>query len=204
MSTISSFDNDGNGVLGEKEFRSWFSSSYNSEENALAATFRSYDRNGDKKVSGSEIRMMYEDEGPCGRIFGLDEDNLEARKAVFRLIAFDDNGDGELNEEEFGSWYNGDGFNLAWKKHLLNALDNDRSGSISREEYRAALDLWDFTAGALFSDVVGFAALMCDFPKGIYSAVLLRSDKIMLMHKLLRVQSEYSSGHAKLLTSSLS
>ena len=94
--------------------------------------------------------MQYEDEGPCGRMFGLGQDNLEARKAVFRLIAFDvDGDDGELNEEEFVSWFNGDGFNLAWKKRLLDALDTDGSGGISRAEYRAALDLWDFTAGAI-------------------------------------------------------
>ena len=128
--------------------------------------------------------MMYEDEGPCGRMFGLGEDNLEARKAVFRLIAFDDDGDGELNEEEFGSWFNGDGFNLAWKKHLLDALDRDGSGAISREEYRAALDLWDFTAGALFSDVVRLTSL-------ISSVVLTGSVNIIINAEMHEVLSDH-------------
>ena len=118
VSKINSFDGDGNKVLDETEFRSWFSSSYLSEESTLAATFRSYDKDGDKKVSSSEIRMVYDDEGPCGSgIVGLG--SLEARKAVFRVMAFDENGDGELDEDEFGSWYNGDGFDLAWKKYFL-------------------------------------------------------------------------------------
>ena len=43
---------------------------------------------------------------------------------------------------------------------LLKALDKDGSGAISREEYRAALYLWDFTAGALFSDAVRFESVM--------------------------------------------
>ena len=73
------------------------------------------------------------------------------------MKAFDEDGDGELNEGEFGSWFSGDGrFDLAWRKSLFDAIDADGSGAMSREEYRAALDLWDFTAGALFSDVTRF------------------------------------------------
>ena len=77
------------------------------------------------------------------------------------MKAFDEDGDGELNEGEFGSWFSGDGrFDLAWKKSLFDALDADGSGAMSREEYHAALDLWDFTAGALFSDVTRFISVM--------------------------------------------
>ena len=52
---MSSFDKDENGVLGEHEFRSLISSTRNTEENAMAATFRSYDRNDDGKVSGTQF-----------------------------------------------------------------------------------------------------------------------------------------------------
>ena len=77
------------------------------------------------------------------------------------MKAFDEDGDGELNEGEFGSWFRGDGrFDLAWRKSLFDALDADGSGAMSREEYRAALDLWDFTAGARFSDVTRFTLVM--------------------------------------------
>ena len=43
---------------------------------------------------------------------------------------------------------------------MFDAIDADGSGALSREEYRAALDLWDFTAGALFSDVTRFTSVM--------------------------------------------
>ena len=55
VSKMRSFDKDENGVLGEQEFRSLISSTRKTEENAMAATFRSYDRNGDGKVSGTQF-----------------------------------------------------------------------------------------------------------------------------------------------------
>ena len=78
----------------------------------------------------------------------------------------------------------GDGFNLAWKKHLLDALDRDGSGAISREEYRAALDLWDFTAGALFSDVVRLTSL-------ISSVVLTGSVNTIISAEMHEVLSDH-------------
>ena len=91
------------------------------------------------------------------------------------MKAFDEDGDGELNEGEFGSWFSGDGrLDLAWRKSLFDAIAADGSGAMSREEYRAALDLWDFTAGALFSDVTRFISVM-----GVLNSMLALREGLM-------------------------
>ena len=118
------------------------------EEYFLKHEFKSYDANGDKKISAGEIRSFYESSG---------EGETAQKEAVFTIAAFDDDIDGSLNEEEFRSWFNihpDEAYSLAYDKYLFRAMDKDGDNSIRKEEYRNILKLWGYADSVIEKYVV--------------------------------------------------
>ena len=67
------------------------------EDDFIKFEFKSYDANGDDKISAEEIRTFYASSG---------EGETAQQEAVFTMAAFDGDLDGSLDEEEFRPWFN--------------------------------------------------------------------------------------------------
>ena len=87
--------------------------------------FQALDTNGDKKVSTTEVEAAYK--GWYG-VEWAEEDIL---------LAFDQDGDGELNVEEFSN-YDEDGELM----YFLKKMDHDSDGFLTRGEILDSLKLW--------------------------------------------------------------
>ena len=91
----------------------------------LMEEFQAFDGNGDKKVSAAEVKAAWKG------WYGLDwaEEDI--------LLAFDRDGDGELNVEEYQD-YNKDGDKL----YFYKKMDSDSDGYLTRAEMYDSLKLW--------------------------------------------------------------
>ena len=89
---------------------------YDTDKNIME-TFYAYDLNGDKKIAAEEIKAAWK--GWYGIVWS-EEDNL---------LAFDRDGNGELNVEEFHDWMK-DGEILYYYK----MMDHDSDGLLTRVE----------------------------------------------------------------------
>ena len=113
------------------------------EDDFLKFEFKSYDADGDNKISAEEVRAFYQ---------SSEEGEAAQKEAVFSMAAFDDDVDGSLNEGEFRLWFDthpDEAYSLAYDKILFRAMDKDGDKSIQKGEYRNVLTLWAYADGVI-------------------------------------------------------
>jgi len=144
--SMAMFDVDEDGLLDEDEFLPWVDYEYSPE-----FEFKSYDANGDKKVSAKEIIALEEisdEEEIKAFLAGDDADNKRAdltTKTVFTIAEFDNDGDGMINEEEFQLYFEtNDPYDFAYQRIEFRVMDTNGDKSIQSGEYRKILKIWGY------------------------------------------------------------
>ncbi|CAK9094657.1 Recoverin family protein DDB_G0274781 [Durusdinium trenchii] len=108
------FDQDGNGMVDQRELVSGLSILTNgSREDKVHAAFQLYDRNQDGKISMDEMvaylssvfRVLYAAQPAAAKAMGVDPVQLGVITAEQCFVECDADGDGFLSFEEFKEWY---------------------------------------------------------------------------------------------------
>ena len=119
------YDDDGNGALDLGEFSSWYHGPLDEEE--IHDTFARVDEDKSGSVSTSELLRWLSDDG-------LDD---EAHFVKVIVGGYDIDGDGALDEEEFGTFLSDEDEEDAIDRYLFTIVDKDGDKDITGEELAA-------------------------------------------------------------------
>ena len=130
------YDDDGDGALDLGEFASWYHGPLDEEE--IRQTFARVDADQSGSVSAAELLRWF------------NEDGLGDEAHFVKVIVggYDRDGDGALDQEEFGTFLSDEDEEDAIDRYLFTVVDRDGDEDITGEEYAAFMSSYGMEMSA--------------------------------------------------------